>query len=290
MSNFQTLITTLQPSIFTWSYFCDFKKIKNNVNQVEDALNLLNWIIGKENIEQEFIDKLETYPFIREVLPILIATRKEKLKEFQILTDVKNLISQKQLDLFDKNKPLDEERMLIFFKETGLKDLFKNQNIKNLVDYVFWVETWLDSNARKNRTGELMENIVEEFIKDFCNKKWYEYKRQATVWTIKEAWNVEIQIDKNDRRFDFAIFDWKKVFLVEVNYYGWWWSKLKSVAWEFSKLYDFFKNQWVKLIWITDWKWWLTAKRPLEEAYNAMEWNIYNLEMLKDGILDKLIK
>jgi len=289
MPTFQTLISTLQPSIFTWSYFCNFEKIKSNVNQIEDALNLLNWLIWKENVEDEFINKLETYPFIREVLPILIATRKEKLKDFPILIDVQNLISENQYDLFDSSKPLDKQKMLVFFRQTWLKDLFENRSIKNLVDYVLWVETWLDSNARKNRTWELMENLVEEFIKDFCDKTWYDYKKQVSVDEIKKDWWIEIKINKNNRRFDFAIFNWKQVYLIEVNYYWGWWSKLKSVAGEFIELYRFLNQQWIKLIWVTDGKWWFTAKRPLEEAYNAMDWNIYNLEMLKKWVLFELI-
>jgi len=281
MSNFQTLISTLQPSIFTWSYFCDFEKIKDNVfkkkikwnngKTVEEALKLLELVIGKENIEEEFIDKLERYPFIREVLPILIATRKEKFKDFPILVDVKNLIPECQIDLFDSTKPLDKEKMLQFFRQTWLKDLFQSRNIKNLVDYVFWVETWLDSNARKNRTWDLMENLVEEFIKDFCNKPWFEYKKQVNASEIEKDWWIKIKLDKTDRRFDFAIFTWKKVYLIETNYYWVGWSKLKAVAREFVELYKFLKEQWIMLLWITDWYWRKTAKRPLQEAYDKME-------------------
>jgi hypothetical protein len=48
----------------------------------------------------------------------LIATRKEKFKDFPILVDVKNLISEYQIDLFDKTKPLNKEKMLQFFRQT----------------------------------------------------------------------------------------------------------------------------------------------------------------------------
>ena len=39
------------------------------------------------------------------------------------------------------------------------------------MDYTIGVEAGLDSNARKNRGGTSMENIVEVFIKDICDKK-----------------------------------------------------------------------------------------------------------------------
>lgn len=37
-------------SIFTWDYFADFEKAKKNIHLVEKELNLLNVLIGKENI------------------------------------------------------------------------------------------------------------------------------------------------------------------------------------------------------------------------------------------------
>ena len=293
MSKFQTLISTLQLSIFTWSYFCNFGKIKENSFKIKVQLNILNSLLGENNIEEKFLKIVKKYPETRNVLPILIATRKEKFKDFSILTDKKNLISEYQSELFDSKKDLEEEKILIFFKESWLKDLFENKWIWNLEDYVFWVETGLDSNARKNRTWDLMEDLVEEFVKDFCEKNnWFEYREQATANFIKSEWWIEVKSDKSSRRFDFAIFDKnkEKVYLIEVNYYWWGGSKLKAVAWEFAGLYDFMKKQNIPFYWITDWLGWHTASKSLEEAYNKMEGNIYNLEMLKEGILDKLIK
>jgi type II restriction enzyme len=42
-----------------------------------------------------------------------------------------------------------------------------------LVDYMIGVEAGIDSNGRKNRSGQAMENIVDIFIDDFCAKKGY---------------------------------------------------------------------------------------------------------------------
>lgn len=289
MKEFKNLISVFQSSIFSWDYFSDFKKVKENSFKIKVQLNILNSILWEQDIENKFLNLLRTYPDIREVLPILIAVRNfDKLildrKTFKVL-DVKYL--------FQAKKDFLNEDMLLFFIESWLKDIFKNKNISNLNDYVFWVETWLDSNARKNRTGDLMEDLVEWFIKDLCKKRdWFEYKEQATATFIKKEWWVDIESDKSSRRFDFAIYNSKdhKVYLIEVNYYWWWGSKLKAVAWEFSWLYNFMQKQGVPFYWITDGLWWNTAIKPLEEAYNKMEWNIYNIEMLKEWILNELIK
>lgn len=62
----------------------------------------------------------------------------------------------KTLKIIPSNSLMD----FTFIKETGLQKVFQDKNIKNLVDYVFGVETGLDTNARKNRSGDLMANRV----------------------------------------------------------------------------------------------------------------------------------
>jgi len=289
MQTFQNLISTFTPTIFTWSFYCNFNKIKTNTFKIKLSLNILNSLLWEKDIENKFLEVIKEYPETREVLPILLAVR----EKFHLVLDdeTKNIYDVSYL--FDKNCHIIEdweEKLLNFFKKSWLKEIFENKYITNLNDYVFGIETWLDTNARKNRSGTLMENLVCNFIKQFCDKKWFEYKEQATAKWMKENWWINIESDKSNRRFDFAIFTWKKVYLFETNFYWWWGSKLKSVAWEFSNLYKFLQNQNIDLIWITDWLGWQTALKPLEEAYNATNWNIYNLAMLRDWILDELIK
>lgn len=288
MYSFQTLILTITSTIFSWDYFSEFKKISENTFKIKVQLNILNSLLGEKNIESKFLELVKTYPETREILPLLIAVRDF---DKQILNR-ETLEIQEIKQLFNKNMSFKDQDMIDFFNKSWLKQVFENKYISNLNDYVFWIETWLDSNARKNRTGDLMEDLVEEFVKGLCIEKWFKYKEQATAGFIKNEWWVDVRSDKSSRRFDFAIFNPNnnKIYLLEVNYYGWWWSKLKSVAWEFAWLYDYMREQNIPFYWITDWLGWNTALKPLEEAYNKMEWNIYNLEMLKEGILNELIR
>lgn len=291
--DFQKLITTFQESIFTWDYFTDFKKAKENITKIDRELNLLNSLIGKDDIEKEFIDLVKEYPKVRAVLPILIAVRKAKLKETPIISNITTLIPENKVDVFygeysDKN----EKELRIFFNESGLKDIFKNKNIKNIVDYVFGVEVGMDTNGRKNRTGDLMENIVKKFLEDFCNKNNdFSFIKQATKDKIKLNFDYDIIIDKNSRRFDFALFNKinKKIFLIEVNFYSGGGSKLKATAGEYQKLEDFLIYQKIDLIWITDGKGWISSKKSLEETYESNKY-ILNLNMLKDGVLNDIVK
>jgi len=287
---FQSLTSTFTPTISTWSFYCDFAKVEKNTFTVKLQLNILNTLLGESDVENKFLEIVKTYPEVREVLPILLAVR----DPFQLIFDAETKEVLEVWNLFDKNSTLskeDETKFLKFFCDSGLKDIFENHKITNLNDYVFWVEAWLNSNARKNRSGTQMETLVEIFIQDFCERKWYKYKEQANAKWILDNWGVEIQSDKAKRRYDYAIYNGKEVFLFETNFYGWWGSKLKAVAGEFSGLYKDMKKQGIKFFWITDGSvGWKTAERPLEDAYNIMEWNIFNISMLDNGILDEIIK
>lgn len=293
MSNFETLVNTLQNSIFTWDYFTDFEKVKTNVKKIEKELNLLNYLLGKENIEEEFLSLLEEYPKVRKILPILVAIRSDKLSTTPIITDMETLIPQNKHYIF--NEELNEnikKELLIFFNESGLKDFFESKSVKNLVDYCIGVEVGFDTNARKNRTGDLMENLVEKYLNLFCNKnKNFSFISQATQKRIKEFFNYDIEIDKNSRRFDFALHDKNinKLYLIEVNYYSGGGSKLKATAGEYVSLHNFLKAQNITFIWITDGLGWNTAKSSLEETFNHNDY-VINLEMLKNGILNEICK
>ncbi|MFA7083332.1 MAG: type II restriction endonuclease [Arcobacteraceae bacterium] len=289
--NFSTLKNTLQDSIFTWDYFTDFEKVKRNVKKIEKELNLLNYLIGKENIEEEFLSLIEEYPKVRKILPILIAIRDDKLATTPIITDIETLIPENKRYIFNDeiNENIKKE-LLIFFKETGLKDFFENKSVKNLVDYCIGVEVGFDTNARKNRTGDLMESIVSNFLEEFCTEnKNFHYIEQATQKRIKKCFDYDIDIDKNSRRFDFALHnkDNNKLYLLEVNYYSGGGSKLKATAGEYQYLHNFIKAQNIEFIWITDGKGWLTALNPLEETFHHNDY-VINLEMLKNGILKQI--
>lgn len=291
MYEFETLKTTLQDSIFTWDYFTDFEKVKTNVKKIEKELNLLNYLIGKENIEEEFLSMVEEYPKVRKILPILIAIRDDKLSSTPIITDMQSLIPEnKRYILNDEMNENIKKELLLFFRETGLKDFFENKVVKNLVDYCIGVEVGFDTNARKNRTGTLMENIVGNYLQTYCSKnKNFSFIEQATQKRIKEFFNYDIEIDKNSRRFDFALYNKSinKLYLIEVNYYSGGGSKLKATAGEYQYLNDFLKAQNLTFIWITDGIGWFTALRPLEETFNHNDY-VINLEMLKNGILEEI--
>ena len=289
-SVFDYLIKTFLKSLFSWKDFTDFDKVKLKLAQHERELNLLNVLIGKKNIESEFLSLLKDYPKVREILPLLISVRPYKFKTLRVVKELKQVSFENTKELFDPSSPLTEdvrEGLLNFFKYSGLEQVFLDKTVKNLVDYYFGIEVGLDSNARKNRVGKLMESLLQSKLEEF--KELYpeiSFVRQATKETIKEAFDVDLKIDKANRKFDFAVFNSKKgqLYIIETNFYSGGGSKLKSTAGEYQYLNDILTKQGVNFIWVTDGAGWNSAKKPLYETFLHNDY-VFNLNFIKRGVL-----
>lgn len=287
---FDFFISNLKPSNTIWSYFVNWEKVFTNTKQIEIALNSLNYLIGKDNFDKEFKFLLKESPNLAKVIPALVVRDGSNKKKFKILVDYKNRKLVYEDYDFTKDKLADEDikKYLTFVKETGLKDLIVNKKIKNLVDYMIGVEAGLDSNGRKNRGGHAMENIVEAFIKDICDKNNFRYLKEANAEKIKKELGYDVPVDKSSRRYDFAIDNSKELFLIETNFYGGGGSKLKSTAGEYRNLFDILAGKY-KFFWITDGMGWKITTKPLRETFNHNDY-LFNLAMLEKGILEFLLK
>jgi type II restriction enzyme len=287
-NSFEFLYKHFLPTLATYDYLVDWNKVIENKFKYEVQINILNSLLNlsEEEFKKRFFQILKKYPEVIETFPILLATRERRLI---FIDNIFNLNINRYI--FIKPNLIDNkliEKYYDFFIKTKLKDLFCNFKITNLIDYVFGVEVGLNSNARKNRTGKLMEKIVSNYLEDFCkNNPNFSFIQQATQQKIYENFKITIQLDKNNRRFDFALFNNlnKNLYLIEVNFYTGGGSKLKATAGEYQYLNDFLKNQKIKFIWITDGKGWLSALNPLEETFIHNDY-VINLFMLKLGILD----
>ena len=280
--DFDHLVSTFRSSIKTWDYFVNWNKVFTNSANFEIALNKLNYLLGKDDLQGEFYRLYESNPDIAKALPVLLAVRENNLEIYNK--------TSKELEFYNfSGEGGDANKYFEFLDKSGLIKLFQRDGIKNLVDYVIGVEVGLDSNGRKNRGGTLMEEIVGLFLEDFCKQNNLKYIPQASPSKIKLKWNFDIVVNKSERSFDFAVYNPQsnKVKLFETNFYNGGGSKLKAVCGEFRSLYDELKRQNIEFIWITDGLGWHTAKRPLEETYNHNDY-VFNLSMLEGGALNEL--
>ena len=71
--------TFKEKGILLWDYFVNWEKVQKNIKPIEKELNLLNVLIGKENIEKEVYDLIQEYPQVIKAFPFLIAFRDNKV-------------------------------------------------------------------------------------------------------------------------------------------------------------------------------------------------------------------
>lgn len=267
---FQKFLSQLKETNATLDFFCDFKKINQNVESVAIKLNQLNYLIGQNDMDSAIRRLWEENPKVFSTLDILIAVRKN---------DKKKVINDKgEVQLIEHYFDT-VEGVIAYINETGLKNVFQAKQVKNLVDYVFGVEAGLDTNARKNRSGHLMEHRIASIFDD------NEIKYRREVYSTEYP---ELSILGEDKkRFDFVVTTPIKTHLIEVNFYSGGGSKLNEVARSYSDIgpkINSLSN--FEFVWITDGQGWLAAKNKLEEAFFIIP-NVYNLTTI-DGFIAKI--
>lgn len=269
--DFNLFMSQLQETNQTLDFFCDFDKISANVAEVEMSLNTLNYLVGKEDLVKGVSEIWKRDPKVFEVLGILIAVRDEGKKP--VVDGKGNVVLLKSY--FES-----DNKVVEFLQGTGLADIFHSRRIKNLVDYVFGIETGLDTNARKNRSGHIMENAVERLF------------RINGIRFRKEVYSSEFPelsvLGTDEKRFDFYIKTDEKKYLIEVNFYSGGGSKLNEVARAYTELAPKVNSvAGFEFVWITDGIGWKSARNKLEEAYNTIP-KAYNLTSIESFI--KLLK
>lgn len=295
--NFEQVISDLKETIYPSDFLVDFTKVTNNITKHEINLNILNTLIGKENIEDVFKTIVETYPEVLESIPILLATHETKIKSLSVSTttlleSIKSRTSEKVYSDYKiynfKNKNEDTKEYTKYLKNSGLFDLLKDKKIKNLVDYVLGIEVGMDTNARKSRSGQIMETITEEYIKLIPD---VEYLVQPKAKDIDKKYGTNLSsIYKATKKFDFAYISKidGKLILVETNYYGAQGSKPNETARSYMRLNEDLKQiEGIRFVWITDGKGWIPSRKNLEDAYDVIE-HLYIIKDLEDGILEKI--
>lgn len=284
--NFEEWLDTMIDSIANFEYYIDFETIYKNAEIYKVELNVLNSLIGSKNIEKEFESIIERYPEVLKTIPILLAVRNY---EISILDE-----NERKFDYNFKNMNYTKEEYSKFMRKTGLFDLLENHLVSNIYDYVLGVECGLNSNARKNRGGILMEELVEKYIEKAGYIKDKNYFSEMYIEDIEERWKVDLSSISADssstKRFDFVVKTKECIYAIETNFYAVGGSKLNEVARSYKMIALESKEiNKFKFIWITDGEGWKSAKRNLKETFDVLE-NIYNITDMKNGILDKIFK
>ncbi|WP_257787909.1 type II restriction endonuclease [Lentilactobacillus curieae] len=296
VNKFQYFMKTRLTTNRTPSYWVKWENANKHIASYEVSLNTLNYLVGKENIAEEARKLFLEQPNLIKTIPLLIASRDMTLDV--LIVDADNEMSHSLIDFL--NPDISKiDLYLNFMKDSGLLNFLEKELNESLVDYVLGVQVGLDSNGRKNRSGQQNERILATLLERVVSgDESLHYLLQPTQVQMFNQWGIlvpEVTPSKNKggRRYDGAIYNdlTETVTIIETNFYGSGGSKLKAVAGEFSDLYSVnFKNaKNVNFVWISDGPGWDTAKNPMEEAFAIIP-NIINVTMAKNGYLSELVE
>lgn len=277
---FNEWIKGFKSSINQYNFYTDFKKVYDNVYNYKVEINLLNSLVGSQNIRQEFLYLIRRYPECIEAIPLLLAVH---AKEVYCQENGKGIT-------YDFSAVNSQTDYAYFMEKTGLFDLLSRHLRGNLWDYVTGIEVGMDSNARKNRGGDQMENLVEDFIRlagFIKNKTYFKEIYSREVEKLFEV-NLAPLSAVSTKRWDFILKTEDNVYLIETNFYSSSGSKLNEIARSYIEISERAeKIKGARFMWITDGRGWKKARKNLQEAYIEIPY-LYDIADMKAGLFSSL--
>ncbi|NWF98847.1 MAG: type II restriction endonuclease [Nitrospirae bacterium] len=284
VSSFEDILKVFINSISnpqrTFNYFVDWEKIRRNVEKYKIEIGILGSIIGSNNIEKDLSNILLKYPEILPVFPLIIAVR-----------DVK--ISISELDIikefsFKKRKLKDSEidSIIEFCRKTGITDLFNE--IKSLRDYLLGVETGMDTNARKNRSGSTLELMLKEPLRIISQQYDFELFSQKK-FKIFEKLGYPYPENLSERKFDFVLIKNRLFLNIEANIYGGTGSKPQEIVDAYINRQKELNNAGWLFIWITEGSGWAGQENQFRKGLEEIDY-VLNLHLIKRGLLERIIQ
>jgi type II restriction enzyme len=272
------------------SFFTDWHKATGYQEIYKDELALLSSLSGSKEPSKELARLLKSYPRINSLIPLLNAVRPQQKNR----SDIPSLIvldedtaEDTQYFFADKNlTDADIKATIDFANKTGLLD--ELVRIKSYADYYLGVEVGLDSNARKNRSGDAMEALLEPHIKDFILKNTGQYETQITFEKAAKLFGVQTPPDQKNKKGDFMLYVKGKPINIEANYFDGSGSKQEIMNSYISRASDIKKYGWGFAL-VTDGLGWRSARTQIEQGYKRIG-TLYNIKMCNDGKLEELIK
>jgi len=275
-------VDSLIPTNRTYNYYVDWKKIQSNLEKKITEINILNSLIhiSPDERKNKLKDIIYKYPDVVGVIPLIIAVRDSNLLILEISDD----IYFKEFD-FTSNYPIQQKLdsdvvdsvgdLVDFCDKSGIIDLLGR--IKDLYTYLTGVEVGLDSNARKNRSGKIFEQIIELFLKSELKKLGKDYSLKCEDSSIK--------IGKS-KRIDFVVYKkHRPLIAIECNFYWWSGGKGIEVAGSYADLQRRFRDKGLEFIWVTDGPGWAGMKPTLKSAFEDIDF-LLNYRILEKNFVN----
>lgn len=249
----------------------------------------MNSLIRHKEFEKALIDILTRYPEVLPCFPLLIAVRERQFKLIDDFTSSKAKI----LDYDFTPRKLNEteiDKIIKFVCQTGLKDFFVKLSTASLQDYLTGIEVGLDTNARKNRSGKVMEVLIESLIQRCRNQlKIREFIKQQEFIVLEEV-GINVPKELGHRKADFILIkEPSKVINIEANFYNVTGSKPQEIVDSYINRQEELKRAGFYFIWITDGYAWKKGQNQLKKAFDKIDY-LLNNKFVRDGLFIKILE
>lgn len=281
----KTLVTTNRSYIF----YVDWKKVRANVDLIKTELSLLDSLINSKNLKKNFFNLLLKYPEVTKVLPILLAIR-------EISFDIIESFDEKTTDIVSysfnrkSGKKLTKAEIESYWdliEKSGAIELFVI--IKNFKDYIFGVEVGMDTNARKNRSGNAMELILAPLMRQTKTDLGLTLFTQKKFGTVEKEIKIYFPELLKNKKFDFLFTKNSRAVNVEVNYFFEGGSKQEIIN-SYIDRQNKLKSIGAEFILITDGQAWNgNVNNELDSGFNSLNY-ILNLSFVRRGFFEEILK
>ena len=144
----------------------------------------------------------------------------------------------------------------------------------------------MDTNARKNRSGTAMENLIKPIIEEASHEIGAKCLFQKKFQTVSLCGHIPVSLA--NRKTDFIVYKGNKFVNIEVNYYSGAGSKPEEIVDSYiNRKNELEDNEW-HFIWITDGNVWKKSESQLTKAFQNMDY-VFNINFCNRGLLKKAL-
>ena len=295
---FDFFMETQGDIIFTATYWVDYDTVKKRILDLDSPLlHSMDYLIGKN--DEEISVFFNDYPEALTLIPKLLGIRDNKYLRKDILDEKGNPTGKKErvLEVQDIDttyylnfEDIDTSKMEYYMRfvfDSKLNELFRDGIQQSIYDYTIGTEAGLNSHGRKNRSGDMGEDLLDKLLKIQANKRGWQHLGQSSAQNIFNTFNMEIPKGLENKVFDGSLYNpmRRKLYLFEINNFSSSGSKMSAIVGQFVGISEALATTNIEFIYITDGRGWKIDQSNLKRAIKNVS-KVFNYEMLERGFLD----
>lgn len=278
-------ISTLTPDILSAATFIDWKRIETFLHEYRRELALLG-SLSKDDPLADLADLLLQHPTTLKLLQTLIAHGSDSLQ----LADTLAIGFDEGLGRLKSKDHKYARDLAEAFRAVGLVPQL--QVMKSVLDYSKGTLVGLEPNKRKNRRGDVFQNVVIPKVLDQTLRELNEQFELGLTVQRGARSDITISVNGKTKHPDFAIFAEqgnKPAIAMEVNFYSASGSKpSETLTRAYPDVQETLREDNMALIVITDGIGWKKMRGALKEALERLDY-LMNYELAGGGRLSAAI-